>query len=283
MVATSHEFFLNDSAVFTEQLFCTEGVFAGIEDGGEARELDDITAIFDHDEVSDKSDYNRTQDIFETGARARILSETLNPLEVDILNTERHTPSNPDTNPDTDLHTSINTNALASIPPTDIETMYSEVLLDIDSITPSSSSSTTNISTSCGLSTSCSPTTPLSPSENTPSTESASDTSGDLPSARTSAERSKRKRKLQETKQTKRKKAKLPEIVFVDTNDEEAVKRARNTLAARRYRQKKVERMDELEGLLDTAEAERDTWREKALRMEMEAEKWRLLYEAVKK
>ncbi len=69
----------------------------------------------------------------------------------------------------------------------------------------------------------------------------------------------------------------LPEIVIVDKGDAAAVKRARNTLAARRYRQKKVDRMQELEEELEETETERDEWKAKAEAWKMEAEKWRLV------
>jgi len=69
----------------------------------------------------------------------------------------------------------------------------------------------------------------------------------------------------------------LPEIVIVDKGDAAAVKRARNTLAARRYRQKKMDRMQELEEELEETETERDEWKAKAEAWKMEAEKWRLV------
>ncbi|KAF8417871.1 hypothetical protein EV426DRAFT_353672 [Tirmania nivea] len=52
--------------------------------------------------------------------------------------------------------------------------------------------------------------------------------------------------------------------------DTVAIKRARNTLAARRYRQKRVERLEELEGLLAEAEKEKERYREEAVRWRME-------------
>lgn len=60
-----------------------------------------------------------------------------------------------------------------------------------------------------------------------------------------------------------------------------AIKRARNTLAARRYRQKRVEKLEELEGLLAEAEKEKERCKEEAVRWRMEAEKWRGRYEGV--
>jgi len=53
------------------------------------------------------------------------------------------------------------------------------------------------------------------------------------------------------------------------------VKRARNTLAARRYRAKKVERMEQLEEQLAEMEAEKDRWRNEAMQARLEAEKWK--------
>jgi general control protein GCN4 len=53
------------------------------------------------------------------------------------------------------------------------------------------------------------------------------------------------------------------------------VKRVRNTLAARRYRAKKVERMEQLEEQLAEMEAERDRWKNEAMQARLEAEKWK--------
>ncbi|KFY16802.1 hypothetical protein V492_01081, partial [Pseudogymnoascus sp. VKM F-4246] len=57
----------------------------------------------------------------------------------------------------------------------------------------------------------------------------------------------------------------LPPIVVEDPNDTVAIKRARNTLAARKSRQKKMERFDELEAEIAKIAAERDMWKAKAL------------------
>ena len=57
----------------------------------------------------------------------------------------------------------------------------------------------------------------------------------------------------------------LPPIVVEDPNDTVAIKRARNTLAARKSRQKKMERFDELEAEIARIAAERDMWKAKAL------------------
>jgi len=58
----------------------------------------------------------------------------------------------------------------------------------------------------------------------------------------------------------------LPPIVVDDPNDTVAMKRARNTLAARKSRQRKMQKMEELEDQIAKLEAERDHWKEKALR-----------------
>lgn len=58
----------------------------------------------------------------------------------------------------------------------------------------------------------------------------------------------------------------LPPIIVEDPNDTVAMKRARNTLAARKSRQRKMQRFDELEDKIAKLEAERDHWKEIALR-----------------
>jgi general control protein GCN4 len=58
----------------------------------------------------------------------------------------------------------------------------------------------------------------------------------------------------------------LPPIIVEDPNDTVAMKRARNTLAARKSRQRKMQRFDELEERIAKLEAERDHWKEIALR-----------------
>jgi len=57
----------------------------------------------------------------------------------------------------------------------------------------------------------------------------------------------------------------LPPIVVEDPQDTIAIKRARNTLAARKSRQKKMERFDELEGEIEKLKEERDHWKSLAL------------------
>ncbi|RQM05705.1 hypothetical protein DH86_00003773 [Scytalidium sp. 3C] len=58
----------------------------------------------------------------------------------------------------------------------------------------------------------------------------------------------------------------LPPIIVEDPTDVVAMKRARNTLAARKSRQRKMERFDELEERIAKLEAERDHWKNIALR-----------------
>jgi len=57
----------------------------------------------------------------------------------------------------------------------------------------------------------------------------------------------------------------LPPIVVEDPNDTAAMKRARNTLAARKSRQKKMEKVEELEAKIVVLENERDHWKALAL------------------
>ncbi|KAL2067210.1 hypothetical protein VTL71DRAFT_1634 [Oculimacula yallundae] len=63
----------------------------------------------------------------------------------------------------------------------------------------------------------------------------------------------------------KREKA-LPPIVVEDPNDTVAMKRARNTLAARKSRQRKMQRFEELEDEIAKLKDERDHWKSLALR-----------------
>jgi hypothetical protein len=58
----------------------------------------------------------------------------------------------------------------------------------------------------------------------------------------------------------------LPPIIVEDPNDTVAMKRARNTLAARKSRQRKMQRFDELEDRIAKLEEERDHWKNIALR-----------------
>lgn len=57
----------------------------------------------------------------------------------------------------------------------------------------------------------------------------------------------------------------LPPIVVEDPGDVAAMKRARNTLAARKSRERKAQRLDELEEKIRQLEAERDHWKTIAL------------------
>lgn len=57
----------------------------------------------------------------------------------------------------------------------------------------------------------------------------------------------------------------LPPIIVDDPQDTIAIKRARNTLAARKSRQKKMERFEELENEIEKLKEERDHWKSLAL------------------
>lgn len=57
----------------------------------------------------------------------------------------------------------------------------------------------------------------------------------------------------------------LPPIIIDNPNDVVAMKRARNTLAARKSRERKAQRFDELEDRIAKLEAERDHWKNIAL------------------
>lgn len=58
----------------------------------------------------------------------------------------------------------------------------------------------------------------------------------------------------------------LPPIIVDDPSDNKAMKRARNTLAARKSRQRKMQKMEDLEDQLAKALQERDHWKAIALR-----------------
>lgn len=57
----------------------------------------------------------------------------------------------------------------------------------------------------------------------------------------------------------------LPPIIVEDPSDTTAMKRARNTLAARKSRERKAQRFDELEDRIAKLEEERDHWKRIAL------------------
>jgi len=57
----------------------------------------------------------------------------------------------------------------------------------------------------------------------------------------------------------------LPPIIIEDPSDTTAMKRARNTLAARKSRERKAQRLDELEETIAKLTAERDHWKKMAL------------------
>jgi hypothetical protein len=59
--------------------------------------------------------------------------------------------------------------------------------------------------------------------------------------------------------------APLPPIVVEDPSDTVAMKRARNTLAARKSRAKKAEKMDEMEDMIERLKAEVEHWKNIAL------------------
>lgn len=58
----------------------------------------------------------------------------------------------------------------------------------------------------------------------------------------------------------------LPPIIVEDQNDTVAMKRARNTLAARKSRQRKMQKFEDLEDEITKLKAERDHWKNIALR-----------------
>lgn len=60
----------------------------------------------------------------------------------------------------------------------------------------------------------------------------------------------------------------LPPIVVEDPSDVVAMKRARNTLAARKSRAKKAEKMDEMEAMIEKLQAEVEHWKNIALNKE---------------
>lgn len=69
----------------------------------------------------------------------------------------------------------------------------------------------------------------------------------------------------------------LPPIQITPDDDERDVKRKRNTAAARRYRQKKQDRMQQLEEELEAMREEKEMWRQEAMKQKMEAEKYQAL------
>jgi hypothetical protein len=62
-----------------------------------------------------------------------------------------------------------------------------------------------------------------------------------------------------------RKRVPLPPIVVEDPSDTVAMKRARNTLAARKSRAKKLERMEEMEAEIIQLREQVELWKERAL------------------
>jgi general control protein GCN4 len=65
-----------------------------------------------------------------------------------------------------------------------------------------------------------------------------------------------------------RKRTKVLDPIIPDPGDDKAVKRARNTMAARKSREKKMQRFDELERQIAELKEERDKWKAIALRKE---------------
>lgn len=61
-----------------------------------------------------------------------------------------------------------------------------------------------------------------------------------------------------------------PKSLSKDSDPTVALKRQRNTLAARKYRQKRIDRITELEGEVDQLKSERDELRIKLARQEAE-------------
>lgn len=71
----------------------------------------------------------------------------------------------------------------------------------------------------------------------------------------------------------------LPPIQITETDDERDIKRKRNTAAARRYRKKKQDRMEQLEEEIEQLKEEKEQMKEEAMKWKMEAEKYQALVE----
>jgi len=71
----------------------------------------------------------------------------------------------------------------------------------------------------------------------------------------------------------------LPPIQITENDDERDIKRKRNTAAARRYRKKKQDRMEQLEEEIEQLKEEKETIKEEAMKWKMEAEKYQALVE----
>jgi hypothetical protein len=106
---------------------------------------------------------------------------------------------------------------------------------------------------------------PLLPEEELEVSEALRSTSGRRRSGTNSSPPSGARASVSGVSSRKREKP-LPPIIVEDPNDTVAMKRARNTLAARKSRQRKMQRFDELEDRIVKLEAERDHWKELALR-----------------
>lgn len=71
----------------------------------------------------------------------------------------------------------------------------------------------------------------------------------------------------------------LPPIQITETDDERDIKRKRNTAAARRYRKKKQDKMEQLEEEIEQLKEEKEQIKEEAMKWKMEAEKYQALVE----
>ncbi|KAA8911543.1 hypothetical protein FN846DRAFT_1000328 [Sphaerosporella brunnea] len=107
---------------------------------------------------------------------------------------------------------------------------------------------------------------PTSPSHFTLSSNTPRSPTGTITSS------SSRKRKASELASPRPKE--LVETEIHSDDDDKDVRRKRNTVAARRYRQKKQARMDELEEALEESRKREEMWRMEAQKQRMEAEKW---------
>jgi hypothetical protein len=76
---------------------------------------------------------------------------------------------------------------------------------------------------------------------------------------------SSRDKKRSSTSGVRKRQLPLPPIVVDDPSDVIALKRARNTLAARKSRAKKAEKMDEMEVMIENLRREVEHWKELAL------------------
>lgn len=73
----------------------------------------------------------------------------------------------------------------------------------------------------------------------------------------------------------------MPTEILSDDGDKD-IRRKRNTAAARRYRQKKQELVEELKEKLEEQKRKTDMWRHEAEKARMEAEKWQAMVQFMK-